>query len=211
MVHAGMPSVTLTDVARLRLQSISFFLVVLLLSAAVIQRLWNYLGKDIAILPRLSYPRALGVVGLWGLLFILVLTMISGARELMTPGAWEKQGWTYRLATQPQPAPVDLDRERWAALGDLSDALLQYARSHEGRFPMDRRDPELSREKWQVPGQSGMQYVYVGEQSLGDGQALLAFEPDVFGPRRLGLFTDGRVRWVEADEIAQRRAEEKTR
>jgi len=26
-----------------------------------------------------------------------VLTMISGARELMTPGAWEKDGAIYRL------------------------------------------------------------------------------------------------------------------
>jgi hypothetical protein len=36
-------------------------------------------------------------VTLWGLLFLLILTMISGARELMTPGAWEKHGSTYRL------------------------------------------------------------------------------------------------------------------
>ena len=27
----------------------------------------------------------------------VVLAMISGARELMTPGAWEKHGATYRL------------------------------------------------------------------------------------------------------------------
>ncbi len=37
------------------------------------------------------------MVVLWGLLFTVVLAMISGARELMTPGAWEKQGATYRL------------------------------------------------------------------------------------------------------------------
>ena len=28
----------------------------------------------------------------------IVLTMISGARELMTPGAWERNGVTYRLS-----------------------------------------------------------------------------------------------------------------
>ena len=33
----------------------------------------------------------------WGSLFVLVLTMISGARELMTPGAWKKDGITYVL------------------------------------------------------------------------------------------------------------------
>ncbi|MEX2173364.1 MAG: hypothetical protein WD872_03320 [Pirellulaceae bacterium] len=44
------------------------------------------------------------MVALWGLLFVIVLTMISGARELMTPGAWEKQGLTYKLRTEDQPA-----------------------------------------------------------------------------------------------------------
>ena len=31
------------------------------------------------------------------LLFVIVLTMISGARELLTPGAWEQNGGTYEL------------------------------------------------------------------------------------------------------------------
>ncbi len=39
---------------------------------------------------------------IWGLLFVLVLTMISGARELMTPGAWEKEGFTYVLAGEAE-------------------------------------------------------------------------------------------------------------
>jgi hypothetical protein len=51
-----------------------------------------------------SFGRAVAGVFLWGLLFIIVLTMISGARELMTPGAWEKQGVTYRLTNQERPA-----------------------------------------------------------------------------------------------------------
>lgn len=92
-----MPSFTLTDIGRMRLESISFFLACLLVSALFIQLLWNYLRRDFPRLPRLNYPNAVGIVVLWGLLFILVLTMISGARELMTPGAWEKQGATYRL------------------------------------------------------------------------------------------------------------------
>src|SRR5262245_37003631 len=83
--YAGMPSITLTDVARLRLQTLSFFLVGFLFCAWLIQRLWNWLRKDFTSLPRLSYGKAVGLVGLWGLVFILVLTMISGARELMTP------------------------------------------------------------------------------------------------------------------------------
>ena len=104
---AGMPSASLTDVARLRVENISFFLVVLLLSALLVQMIWNWLRNDFPRLPRLTYPKAVAVIGLWGLLFVLVLTMISGARELMTPGAWEKNGATYRLK-QASPLHVDL-------------------------------------------------------------------------------------------------------
>src|SRR5437763_9410740 len=96
---AGMPSISFSDVARLRLQTISFFLMGLLLSAAVIMAIWNGLRRDFAWLPRLSYAKACGLVVLWGLLFVIVLTMISGARELMTPGAWEKNGLTHKLRT----------------------------------------------------------------------------------------------------------------
>ena len=91
---AGMPSplptdldrvLRLNDTAMLRLQTISFFLVGLLLCAGAVQLLWNYLRRDFPKLPRLSYGKALAGVLLWGLLFIIILTMISGARELMTP------------------------------------------------------------------------------------------------------------------------------
>ena len=95
---AGMGgAVTLREVSKIRLQNLSFFIMVLLLSAALIRWIWNSLRKDFTRLPHLTYFKALGVVVLWGLLFILVLAMISGARELLTPGAWEKQGATYRL------------------------------------------------------------------------------------------------------------------
>ena len=94
---AGMPSVTLadlrtamrtglTEVGRQRLEVISFFLLVLIGCAWLVQRVWNSMRTEFPILPRLSFPRAVGVIVLLGLLFVLVLTMISGARELMTPG-----------------------------------------------------------------------------------------------------------------------------
>lgn len=95
---AGMPSVELTRIAELRFQTLSFFLMILLGSAGLIELIWNRaLRPTLPRLPRLEYWRALGLVVLWGLLFIIVLTMISGARELMTPGAWEHVGATYRL------------------------------------------------------------------------------------------------------------------
>ena len=76
----------LNDSVDQRLQAISFFVVGLLTCAAIVRSLWNYIARDWASLPRLSFGKALAGIILWGLLFFLVLTMISGARELMTPG-----------------------------------------------------------------------------------------------------------------------------
>jgi len=100
---AGMPTPpTLTDIAQMRFEAISFFLFVLLICALLIQLIWNrVLRPGFPRLPRLNYFRALGLMFLWGLLFIIVLTMISGARELMTPGAWEHNGATYKLKDSP--------------------------------------------------------------------------------------------------------------
>ena len=95
---AGMPSLTITDIGEARFKTISFFTVAFLTLARVIQALWNSCRNDFPRLPRLSYGRAVSVTLLWGLLFLLVLTMISGARELLTPGAWQKKGATYKLA-----------------------------------------------------------------------------------------------------------------
>jgi uncharacterized membrane protein len=92
---AGAP--TLTELAKFRVEAISFFLAVILVSAAGIRGIWNHLRKSFVRLPRLTYGKALGLVLLWGLLFLVVLVMVGAARELMTPGAWERDGALYKL------------------------------------------------------------------------------------------------------------------
>lgn len=96
--EAGMPAVVTEEVrlvlrldgtVRERIQAVSFFVAGILLSAFLVRGLWNFLALDFPRLPRLSYAKATALVLLWGLLFVVVLTMISGARELMTPGAWK--------------------------------------------------------------------------------------------------------------------------
>jgi hypothetical protein len=101
LAFAGMPTPpTLTDIAQMRVEAISFFLVVLLGCALLIRVIWNRaLRPSFPKLPLLNFWRALALVVLWGLLFVIVLTMISGARELMTPGAWEHNGATYKLTS----------------------------------------------------------------------------------------------------------------
>jgi hypothetical protein len=97
MVEARMelvPPPVLTEAAQTRFEAISFFLLVLLSAAFVVRWLWNRLTADSA-LPRLTYPRALGVVLTWGSLCLVVLTMVATTREMMTPGVWAKQGFLY--------------------------------------------------------------------------------------------------------------------
>lgn len=195
--HAGMPSIMLTDIARLRLQSISFFLACALVCAWIVRRIWNGLRADFPRLPYLSFGKATGLITLWGLLFLLVLTMISGSRELLTPGAWTKSGATFKLATPPDPA-----REaRRQHLDRLRIALWTYARGHDRCFPPNLDAPEIPEEAWQMPDPSGMRYIYRGGLSLDAGATPLAFEPGIFGPERFVLRADGVILAMTPEEL----------
>ncbi len=183
-------------------QAISFFVIVVLLSAWVVQQLWGLLHQTISWLPVLSYSRALSFVLLWGVLFILVLTMISGARELMTPGAWRKQGWTYKLAAADRPADSSIDprAERRLALEKLRTELWRYAATHQGRFP-EKGDPDIDPALWNLPGWPGLQFLLISDREADDGGRLLAFEPEVDGQERQVLLTNGMIGTMRSADI----------
>jgi hypothetical protein len=187
--HAGMTVITLTDIARARLDALSFFLVSYFLIAWAVKGLWNHLGKTFAVLPRLDYHRALGLVFLTGLMFYVVLTMISGARELLTPGAWEKQGMGYRHR-EGGPAELTKDQRR-AALRDLQEAIWTYAKQHDGAAPpgplVDGIEPAL----WKFPG--GGLYCLMPGLRPGGGREVLVYEPSTAGGRRFVLLADGSI------------------
>lgn len=183
-----------------RLQAISFFVVCLLLSAWAIQWLWHGLRKDVTWLPVLSYRRSLGLVVLWGLLFVVVLTMISGARELMTPGAWRKQGWTYKL-NDTLPAK-DPRAERRAAMEKLRLALWQYAAMHHGRFPA-ADDAAIDSTLWNVPGHPGVEFILIPNREAEGTGRLLVSEPDLGGDERQVLLTNGMLGTMRSSEINQ--------
>jgi hypothetical protein len=203
VARAGMPSVTLTDVARLRVETLSFFLLVFLLSAGAVQLLWNWLRADFPRLPRLSYAKAVGVVTLWGLLFVVVLTMISGARELLTPGAWEKVGLTYKLAERKegQPAEPPADAVRRDKLVRLREALWDYARAHNGKLPSGDAEPDVAAEFWETPDPSGVHYLYVPGLTPHVGARPLAYEPRTAEAEVFVLFTNGDVRKIPVSEL----------
>ena len=187
--QAGMTVITLTDVARARLDALSFFLVSYFLIAWAVKGLWNHLGKTFTVLPRLDYRRALGLVFLTGLMFYVVLTMISGARELLTPGAWEKQGMGYR---NREGGVTELTKEeRRAAMRELQDAIWAYAKAHDGQAPpgplVDGIEPKL----WKFAG--GGLYCLMPGLRPGGGREVLVYEPSTAGGRRFVLLADGSI------------------
>lgn len=203
---AGMPGITLSDAARLRLNSISFFVVGFLVCAAAVKGLWNYVAQDFPRFPRLTYGKSVAIVFLWGVLFILVLTMISGARELMTPGAWEKQGWTYKLAAERSQKPdAGVDSRilalRQAHLVELHAALSQFANQHDGHFPESPAAPGVAAELWQLPNRLGLDYLYVSGRTIALPDSVLAYEPDVYDDFRCVLFASGRVTRMRTVEL----------
>lgn len=204
-ILAGMPSVQLTDIAQLRLQSISFFLLVLLLSAWAIQRIWNLIRKDFPRLPRLGYGRALAVVGLWGFLFLLILTMISGARELLTPGAWEKQGLTYRLKGSDNADSLrspSMD-ERRAKLVVLHTFLRAYADANEGVYPRSEHDDSVPAVAWESADVTREPFVYRVGGSTVLADFVVAYEPASFQQPRLALMGNGDIRVLSDRELQE--------
>jgi len=193
--RAGMTVYDLTDVARLRLEDISFFGLLLLLATVGIRFLWNFLAKDFPRLPRLTYLKALSLTALLSLLMLLILVMISGARELLTPGAWSRQGSHYR------PNDIGNAEQRQQSLEALRSALLQYAHNHDGRFPPHDYITEIPARSWEAPDSTGTRYIYFAGLSLNETNGLLVCEPRHFGDERLVLFADGKIQKLKTAEI----------
>jgi len=185
----------LTDVARLRLEDISFFGFLLLLASTGIRFLWNFLAKDFSRLPRLTFRKAISLTVLLSLFMLLILVMISGAREILTPGAWYRQGSHYR------PNDVGNDEERQQTIEVLRAALLQYAHTHDGHFPPHDYVADIPAKAWAAPDSAGTRYIYVGGLTAAQTNALLVCEPQNFGDERLVMLADGKIEKLKTAEI----------
>jgi len=195
--HAGMTVYGLRDMYRLRLEDISFFLLLLVGSALLLRVLWNYAAKGFSFLPRLKFLQAFALALLLGLVMLVILTMISGIREVLTPEAWRHQGTSYRL-NDPAQEPT-----RRRSLEHLRGALFQYALTHGGRFPKSDFTPEIPDKLWESPDQSGSHYIYAGPLSTNTPEALLAVEPPNFGDVRFVLRVSGEIEKVSNEEIGR--------
>jgi len=187
----------LRDAYRLRFEDISFFILLLVLCAFGLQLLWNYAAKGFSFLPRLKFLQAGALALLLGLVMLVILTMISGIREVLTPEAWRRQGTSYRL-NDPAQEPA-----RRRSLEHLRGALFQYTLTHEGRFPKNDFTPEIPDKLWEAPDQLGSHYIYVGPLTTNQPQALLAAEPPNFGDGRFILRASGEIEKLSNEEIGK--------
>lgn len=203
------PEFLSSGAAVVRIQAISFFVALFLLGAWAVKSLWNLARSDFPQLPILSFGRSLGLLTLWGLVFVIVLTMISGARELMTPGAWRKQGWTYRLADHVLDDAASRRDARRLGLEALRTAMWQFAATHDGRLP-DPDEPSIDQNLWHIPGWPGLHFVTVRDRSAEAAGRIHVFEPDSEGDERLVLLTNGFIGTMRSAEISQLLALEQT-
>ena len=181
-----MTSIVLTDLAEARIEVISFFIVGYLALTFVVKFLWNRLAKGIPAIPVINFRKALCIMLVSGLFMYVILTMISGARELMTPGAWEKQGITYKLTNS--------EEARRAKLEELKELLWEHAAEHDGNYPGDRLDPAIDREAWRLPDRSGFYTIY----PLGTGGEILVSEPKIAGKKRYVILKSGEIeKWSD--------------
>lgn len=203
-----MPVLTLTEAAGARLDVISFFLVVFLLCAGLTRWAWNVLATSFPTIPRIGFKQALALMLVSGLFLYVVLTMISGARELMTPGAWVKTGATYQLAPPERDPRPWLESARQRALEQLRDALWSYAKTHEGKLPPHREGDHIDRPLWAGVHPRGEPYGFSPDATPGQGRRIVAYETEAYGAWRFVLTSDGIVSKVGAEELKSRLSSE---
>jgi len=191
---AGMPSpeLIITELGERRLEELSFFVVGFLVLTAVVRVLWNTLHKDIPALPQLTYGRTAILLVIWGLAMTVVLSLVSGARELMTPRAWEPDGITHRLS-QPASVPLDVLARRVGRLESLRTTLLRFAATHQGAYPTGDEAREIPDDVWRVQPDLPMKFVYVEGLTAESTEAILVFEPEIYDDGQLVLMASGRI------------------
>jgi hypothetical protein len=191
-----MTSYVLSDVYRLRFQDISFFIFLIIVCAVAFKLLWNSVVKGWPSFPQINFKRSLSLVLMLGFAMLLVLTMISGIRELLTPEAWRHQGTSYRL-NDPAQEPA-----RLRSIEHLRTALFAYAQAHDGKFPLNDFTTDIPDKIWESPDQNGTHYNYVGGLSTNTA-AILATEPLVFGDNRFVLRANGHIEKLTTSQIDQ--------
>lgn len=200
LTQESLPHVeSLAPVVDIRLQAISFFLFLFFVSAFFVRWLWNRGWAAAMETHPLTYSKALLITFAWGMASIVVLTMISGARELMTPGAWQQQGWTYKLAGQPTEESIDSHQKRKNVLHELRFQLFRYAALHNGEFPDTTEELDMP-ELWQIPEHPGFEFILRPQQTANGDVKILVMEPEL-DRERLVIMTNGLIGSMTSEDL----------
>lgn len=202
--QAGMPSPRLTDVAAARLDSISFFLAGYALCAVIFRWVWNHLAKDFPWMPSLTFGRSLAMLVVVGLFMYFILTMVSGARELMTPGAWARNGSTYQLTSAQENRSAWLESARQNTIEQLRAELREYAAKHDGKLPPHLFVADFEARLWKGIDPTGTWIGYIPGKTFSAPATVLAYEPSSYGAKRWALLTDGSILLIPSDELDAR-------
>lgn len=192
--QAGMPmpmAVFLSEYGTDRLIGISTtFFVILVLVAIPVMYAWNAFFAEIdgesKHFKRIGYVKSLGITFLGVCLFTLILVMVAGSRELLSPGAWVPDGMlsktVYSVEGEKIAKDFDIDEDemidqvRRKAMIRLRDALRRFAEEHDGRLPGTMDEPGFE-ELWQIPFAAGVSYEYYPEET--GAELPLVREPSV--------------------------------
>jgi len=154
-------------------------------------------------LPRIAYKQALALMLVSSLFLYVILTMISGARELMTPGAWTKVGFGYRLTTPDYDAKPWLENARIKALERLRDALWDYAKANNGQLPPHTEGDHIDRSLWAGVHPQGEKYAYRPAAKPCSGKDIVVYEPESYGKTRFVLTSDGIVTPWDSGKLSE--------
>ncbi|WP_339741890.1 hypothetical protein [uncultured Rubinisphaera sp.] len=211
IILAGMPSITLSSSAAERFNAISFFLLVLLLSTLIIRFCWGQLSDVTPQIPKATFRQAFAVSILLGLCSIVVLTMISGARELMTPGAWQKNGLTYQVGqtetgnnTEITLADYKLEimSQRELKITELKNQLLIYSARHDGQYPASKDESWFVESLWQLPETLGGTYILRSGHQFSNAPIPLVIEPEIDGSQ-WAILANGSVQNFKPDALKE--------
>ena len=214
---AGMPHARAHRWSQVRVETLSFFIVVLLVCVAVIRWLWNGLAKDFPAHAAIELRPDIGDGRAFGALPGSRADDDCLGRELLTPGAWQKQGLLYNAARAAVAAragqagrseTVGPAVNVWKICKKRSGVMPNGTRAG---FPRATLCLRSSRRCGNCPALTKC-FIFTCRAWLSEGTVLfssnenrdsphlfvhrprvLAFEPDVFGGDRLVLRTDGTI------------------
>lgn len=181
------PRLIVTDFGKSRLEEISFFVISLLVLAAVSRWIWNGFHRDFPQLPYMTYRGTLGALLLWGTMFTAVISLISSLRQAMLPMNDDARISVLRKTTPTTNAEI-IDRR--IRIRSLWGSLSFYAMTNNSQFPNDVNGLDLG--MTHADSATGLPYFITPDLKTTSPRTILASEPDIH-PQRLLLFNDGTI------------------